>query len=200
MFRKHIFKVFTVFAILLFSAVWAWTHSGRTDKYGGHYNRKTGTYHYHNSGTVQRSTTPSKPTVSTATPKTVTVDIVEFQNLKNQILKLTTEVNQLKWQVKDLHFMTETLRIPIVDKDEGHFYYAKTNHGLWGMLPSEAISAETFYLIGSASQLGYSKDKIKELNDEFKRTWRNPFLNPYEEKYNVIEANYHPDAKKYFEK
>lgn len=25
-------------------------HSGRTDKNGGHYNRKTGEYHYHNSG------------------------------------------------------------------------------------------------------------------------------------------------------
>ncbi len=24
-------------------------HSGRTDKHGGHYNRKTGEYHYHNS-------------------------------------------------------------------------------------------------------------------------------------------------------
>ena len=26
------------------------THSGRTDANGGHYNRKTGEYHYHNSG------------------------------------------------------------------------------------------------------------------------------------------------------
>lgn len=28
----------------------SYTHSGRTDKNGGHYNRKTGEYHYHNSG------------------------------------------------------------------------------------------------------------------------------------------------------
>ena len=28
----------------------AYTHSGRTDANGGHYNRKTGGYHYHNSG------------------------------------------------------------------------------------------------------------------------------------------------------
>ncbi|MCP4552783.1 MAG: peptidoglycan-binding protein [Bacteroidetes bacterium] len=27
-------------------------HSGRTDKYGGHNNRKTGGYHYHNAGRV----------------------------------------------------------------------------------------------------------------------------------------------------
>lgn len=25
-------------------------HSGRTDKNGGHYNHKTGEYHYHNGG------------------------------------------------------------------------------------------------------------------------------------------------------
>jgi len=32
-------------------------HSGRTDANGGHYDRKTGTYHYHNSGT--RTATPA---------------------------------------------------------------------------------------------------------------------------------------------
>ena len=28
----------------------AYSHSGRTDSRGGHYNRKTGQYHYHNGG------------------------------------------------------------------------------------------------------------------------------------------------------
>lgn len=36
------------FAFFIFGSVFA--HSGRTDKYGGHHNRKTGGYHYHNSG------------------------------------------------------------------------------------------------------------------------------------------------------
>ncbi|MCL6097078.1 MAG: YHYH domain-containing protein [Bacteroidetes bacterium] len=27
-------------------------HGGRTDKNGGHYNRKTGEYHYHNGGST----------------------------------------------------------------------------------------------------------------------------------------------------
>lgn len=30
-------------------------HSGRTDSNGGHYNRKTGEYHYHNGGTKSSS-------------------------------------------------------------------------------------------------------------------------------------------------
>jgi len=33
-------------------------HSGRTDKYGGHHNRKTGGYHYHNAGTVHVADNP----------------------------------------------------------------------------------------------------------------------------------------------
>lgn len=41
-----------IFIISLFSVVWAYTHSGRTDKYGGHHDRINGGYHYHNSGTV----------------------------------------------------------------------------------------------------------------------------------------------------
>ena len=36
------------------------SHSGRTDANGGHYNRKTGTYHYHNSG-KSSSVTETKP-------------------------------------------------------------------------------------------------------------------------------------------
>lgn len=30
-------------------------HSGRTDAYGGHWNRSTGTYHYHSGGVVSKS-------------------------------------------------------------------------------------------------------------------------------------------------
>lgn len=33
-------------------------HSGGTDKYGGHNNRKTGGYHYHNAGSVHDANNP----------------------------------------------------------------------------------------------------------------------------------------------
>ena len=36
------------FIVLLFAAVFAYTHPGGTDSNGGHYNRETGEYHYHN--------------------------------------------------------------------------------------------------------------------------------------------------------
>lgn len=47
--------------------IYAFSHSGRTDAKGGHYNRKTGGYHYHNSGysSSTRSTyTTSKPKIT----------------------------------------------------------------------------------------------------------------------------------------
>lgn len=37
----------------------SWSHSGRTDSAGGHYNRKTGEYHYHSKPAPQSSITPS---------------------------------------------------------------------------------------------------------------------------------------------
>lgn len=36
----------------------AFPHSGRTDKYGGHNDRKTGGYHYHNAGDVKDPNNP----------------------------------------------------------------------------------------------------------------------------------------------
>ena len=47
----------------------AHTHSGRTDANGGHYNRKTGEYHYHNSGKSRPSlrTNRTTPRINTAT-------------------------------------------------------------------------------------------------------------------------------------
>lgn len=43
-------------------------HSGRTDSNGGHYNRKTGVYHYHNSGHSRTSSYNSyKPKIKVKT-------------------------------------------------------------------------------------------------------------------------------------
>ena len=62
-------KVVAALIILLISAVFAWTHSGRTDKYGGHHDRKNGGYHYHNPGTVPRPPTKSTTTTPSRTTK-----------------------------------------------------------------------------------------------------------------------------------
>ena len=74
MFKKVNFKVLAV--ILLISAVFAYdfgdTHPGGTDAKGGHYDRKTGEYHYHDSGTRAQSSVNATPARAPTTPATGT--------------------------------------------------------------------------------------------------------------------------------
>lgn len=94
MFKKHGFKILVILSILLFSAVVAYTHSGRTDSRGGHYNRKTGTYHYHNSGTARSNTTRSNST-STYSSSTSTLARVDATDMyfPTRVQWLTLELN-----------------------------------------------------------------------------------------------------------
>lgn len=45
-----LFVIFIIFASISFA------HPGRTDSNGGHYDRSTGEYHYHNDGYIEEST------------------------------------------------------------------------------------------------------------------------------------------------
>lgn len=72
-------------------------HSGRTDANGGHWDRKTGTYHYHNGGSKSSSSTnktssyttsssSSKSTTSSASTKnTVIYDSLNLSNISTFI-------------------------------------------------------------------------------------------------------------------
>lgn len=42
---KKLIVFISMLIVLLTSTIFA--HSGRTDRFGGHYNHKTGEYHYH---------------------------------------------------------------------------------------------------------------------------------------------------------
>lgn len=171
-------KFLAVLGILFFSVIWAWTHSDRTDKKGGHYNRKTGEYHYHNSGVASAN-----------------VDEVEI--LKAQVSTLSAEVQRLRIQVKDLFVITERLKIPIVDVDEGHYYYAKTSDGEYRMLPSEIQHANLYYELRHAKT--YSKEKMREMGNTLMETPRNHLLNPFRKSFVISEEDvgYHPDMQKY---
>ncbi len=79
------FKVLAIItiAVTLNSSI-AFAHSGRTDSNGGHYNRKTGEYHYHNGGSATKSslssTSSSSKSTSTST-KTAAKSSVRYTNL-----------------------------------------------------------------------------------------------------------------------
>lgn len=47
---RKLYLLLLCMAILLSSTLSAFAHSGRTDSSGGHWNRSTNTYHYHNGG------------------------------------------------------------------------------------------------------------------------------------------------------
>ncbi len=66
MFKKFVCNTVVVILILLFSDVFVNAHSGRTDRYGGHNDRKNGGYHYHNSGTVRRQSVTRTNTTNKA--------------------------------------------------------------------------------------------------------------------------------------
>lgn len=51
---KKLYQILFTF-IAICSLTLTYAHSGRTDASGGHYNRKTGEYHYHNSGSSSPS-------------------------------------------------------------------------------------------------------------------------------------------------
>ena len=55
--KKSLFIIIiSIIISIALTSVVVLAHSGRTDAYGGHTNRKTGQYHYHNSGTIKKTT------------------------------------------------------------------------------------------------------------------------------------------------
>ena len=53
--RKVLVILFSISFVIISSLL---AHSGRTDKYGGHNDRKNGGYHFHNAGSVHNPNNP----------------------------------------------------------------------------------------------------------------------------------------------
>ena len=151
----------------------------------------------------------NEPTPETEKPDPVQASLQsDFQDLKKQVLaqvleneSLKTEMDRINLQIQDLYFMTEPLRVRVVDRLEGNFYYAYAGGKIRGMLPSQLPYAELWYLIRSAKGLGYSEAKTKDLVDKYTNMLENPYFLPYKPKYTFYmgELTYHPDLKGYVE-
>ena len=196
MFKKLSIKLVVIVTILSLAAVFAWTHSGGLDQNGGHWDRKKGTYHYHR----PKPSATIKPTQQRVRPVGDSLQ-KDVQVLKKQVAALSLENKRLKSNIQDLYFMTEPLRVQVIDKEEGRFYYAKSGKDMYGMLPSESSRAELYYQLRSAENLGWTKNKIKELSDRFLQTPKNPYIGSYESEFTFGkgELRYHPDLKTYLE-
>ena len=86
-------------SLILYSA---FAHSGGTDSRGGHYNRKTGVYHYHGGGPARPATPPKKE--SPKIPETVEPDITllhrDIKLLREEIALLRKEIKTLQLSQK----------------------------------------------------------------------------------------------------
>ena len=68
-------KICCVSVMLVFLLTGVVAHSGRTDANGGHWNRKTGTYHYHNGG---KSSSGSTATTQSSNTRVTISDIGNY--------------------------------------------------------------------------------------------------------------------------
>ena len=84
-------------SLILYSA---FSHSGRTDSSGGHYNRKTGGYHYH--GTPKSATPTYSSTASSSEIQGNSVQSTEIAELTSEIRKLRSSVETLNNSVQTL--------------------------------------------------------------------------------------------------
>ena len=92
--------VVIVTLMLLFDGGGVFSHSGRTDSSGGHYNHKTGGYHYH--GTPKSSTsTYSRPTPSSGIQGSA-VQSSEIAELASEMKRLRASVEALDASVQKL--------------------------------------------------------------------------------------------------
>ena len=76
------------------------SHSGRTDSSGGHYNRKTGEYPYH-------GTPKSSKSIYSSTSQSSGIQSSEVQS--SQITELTSEIRRLRGSVETLNDSVQTL-------------------------------------------------------------------------------------------
>lgn len=85
-----------IIVLLFFVPLISYSHSGRTDSSGGHWDRSTGTYHYHNGG--GSSSYSNAVSYSTTTPTASTVEIMpeyEFKEYEGK-LQNSTLLNAIK--------------------------------------------------------------------------------------------------------
>lgn len=84
MLKRNILRIIIVLVLLLnFNSILVKAHSGRTDSSGGHYNRSTGEYHYHNNGYTEIAENNEKIDWRSFTIKDLSRDELESMHEEN---------------------------------------------------------------------------------------------------------------------
>lgn len=101
-------KIISIFFILISIVSISFAHSGRTDGYGGHYNRSTGTYHYHDGSYSGEYTAPVEE-------GGIRIDEREEEQLEEQTTKLEVADTNEEY-VKELEKKNQNLENQIQAK------------------------------------------------------------------------------------
>jgi|SaaInlStandDraft_6_1057023.scaffolds.fasta_scaffold08132_3 hypothetical protein len=120
------------------------SHSGRTDKYGGHNNRKTGGYHYHNAGTLADQNNSYKKTTLSPIQK----ETIIFEGLPDKRIVIQNfKPSEQSFSKKE----SEKYKVLITKKD-GLYYWASRN---FKPLSKQDSGMYTIYIAKNGS--GYIK-------------------------------------------
>lgn len=93
-----------VFSILILASIGIFAHSGGTDKFGGHRDRKRGGYHYHNAGYAHAAGNPNQDhtkcgVCSTSKKIAIKKSSVETVSQKETILALQLGLKCLGYKI-----------------------------------------------------------------------------------------------------
>lgn len=109
--KKIVLKILIIFIILiLFVVDISFAHPGRTDSNGGHYNRSTGEYHYHNDGSSTNSN-ESYYTIVNNDSELLEELQIKYDDLQEQIDKYENSlesygynsIDEMNQKIKDQH-------------------------------------------------------------------------------------------------
>lgn len=106
--KRIILKVTLILFLGLLVTTENFAHSGRTDSNGGHYDRSTGIYHYHNGGETQYSDDEEI--------KDTEIIFTDTTNYTEQIESLKTQVENLEEKVRKKESSIEELRTKLQEK------------------------------------------------------------------------------------
>lgn len=128
--------IIAIFIIVISIATLSYAHSGRTDSYGGHYNRSEGTYHYH-SGKYAHSGDYTAPIeegghlIEDDDTLRVAEDSPADTITSNNINTTSSNTNELEKRIIVKDKRIQELKNDIVNKEEKIKDLENEKTGLW---------------------------------------------------------------------
>jgi peptidoglycan hydrolase CwlO-like protein len=124
---KRYISIIFILLLIIFIKGQVSAHPGNTDAFGGHYNRTTGEYHYHNSGISTSSNdtyTYKTDNSSSEVPSWLITDqskanitIKELTELKKQLTSYLSSTQFLESSIKDKNKEIDELKETLLNKE-----------------------------------------------------------------------------------